>query len=198
MGRMRRFAATARLLVVAATGVMAVGCSSSSAPSVTARFPNTPVPVPWHQGPASKSFAHHMLHATDFGAGWYEDYTPAIPKVRALPPGGRAGAMTMLSKAHRTPDGWASDVQITEHAIDFAGPAQAQRYVRSWITYANASNVPVITPGRRGGFVVANRAYLLSAIFYSHPTPDLSTERTNLRGAKRVYALAKRIAMRAG
>lgn len=195
---MRRFIA-ARLMAVAATGAMAVACSSSPAPSALTQIPTAPVPAPWHQGAASASFSRHMLHASDFGAGWYEDFTPPVPKVTSLPPGAVAGAVTMLSKAYRTASGWVSDVQLTERAIEFGAVSRASNYVRAWMTYSNASanGIPVtITPGRRGGFVVARRAYILTALFFAHPAPNLSADMTNLRGAKRLYALARRKATR--
>jgi hypothetical protein len=158
--------------------------------------------VPWHgQAEASPSFADHLLHASDFGTGWYDGFTPTEPTLPSLPAGGRAGAMTMVSKAHRTSQGWTSDIEVWERAVDFDSRAAARAYVASAKSGAATTAAPTsaaglqVASGKPGnptlGFVIGTRGYLVLTMFFRHPAPGRSDAYRDPAEARRVLATAK-------
>jgi hypothetical protein len=190
-------------LVSIAVVLATAACSSSSNAPYT--VPASPLPVPWHgQVEASPSLATHLLHASDFGAGWYDGFTPVDPTLPSLPAGGRDGAMAMVDKAHRTSQGWVSDIQVWERAVDFDSPAEAHAYVASAIRSdaTDSASVPTsstsLPAGRttptntHAGFVIGSRGYLVLTVFIRHPGPGQSTAYRNPAGARRLVAAAKR------
>ena len=184
----------ARSSAALAAALIAAACSSSSSQSGPLTVPASPLPVPWHgQVEASPSLANHLLHASDFGQGWYQGFDPLFPTLPGvLPPGARDGAMTMVDKAHRTSTMWVSDAQIWERAVDFKSVAAARAYLATLVPTNSTTAAPPSKQNQRLGFLVGKRAYTVLTEYFHHPAPGHSVFYRNSAAAKRAFDAAKK------
>jgi hypothetical protein len=95
--------------------------------------------------------------------------------------------MTMVSKAHRTSQGWTSDVQVWERAVDFDSVAAARAYVAGAARGGGTSS-PADPPD---GFVIGTRGYLVRTMVFRHPAPGRSDLYRNAAVAERMLRAAE-------